>query len=89
MGLTRPAQLPVGDQYGGIGLLSPADAAAGGYWGSNGQWVATPTPWQPLAGNPPLGNLAPGTPYATGSAYGVTIPSSGAPVVGAPVQYSR
>jgi hypothetical protein len=82
-----PAQVPVGDLYGGIGLQTPAAAAAGGYWGANGSWVATPTPWTTLPGQPPLGNLAPGTPYATGSAYGVTIPSSGAPVQGVGVQY--
>ena len=87
-GLSAPAQLPVGDEYGGIGMQTPAAAAAGGYWGQSGQWVATPTPWDPLPGQPPLGTLAPGTPYATGSAYGVTVPKTGA-VVGAPVQYSR
>lgn len=81
----EPAQVPVGDQYGGIGLQTPAAAAAGGYWGANGQWVPTATPWNPVAGNPPLGNLTPGTPYATGSAYGNTVGSN--PIIGTPVKY--
>lgn len=86
----QPATVPVGDLYGGIGYQSPAAAAAGGYWGQNGQWVATPTPWNPNSANPPLGGLAPGTPYVTGTAPGLTpLPQPGAgAVVGTPAHYS-
>jgi hypothetical protein len=80
-----PAQVPVGDQYGGIGYQTPEAAAAGGYWGQSGNWVATPTPWTPLPGQPPLGTLTPGTPYQTGSGTPAgLIPTTGA-IVGSPV----
>lgn len=93
--LPRPAMLPVGDLYGGIGYQTTEAAAAGGYWGPGGNWVATPTPWNPIAGSPPIGSLAPGTPYTTGSGQGQTqlppqpsTPGTGGVAVGSGTHYN-
>ncbi len=85
----EPATVPVGDLYGTVGMQTPELARAGGYWGSGGQWIATPTPWTPLQGQPPSGTGIPGQPYITGSGTGNAVtPGMTGTVQGTPTHYT-